>query len=265
MPDEALTIDREEHQLDVGDVSLHFYTIRGADFVTLLEPGDGSDAGYWGSFPEVLNARTGASVVLYDRAGFGNSERVNTPHDMLQEAMWALEGLSQLGLDRRLILVGHSYGGWLVQLIASESSDAVAGLVLIDPGTTEYFGASEVAPHFQKRRAEAIQRILEVPREEWTNWHHAFLRELEADWGKRLSTMARANIPDGVPYCVITAGIPWLEETSEQWRAAHEHLAGSSPNGRLIVSERTGHMIPNEDPELVLQAVEATIERAKPN
>ncbi len=70
-------------------------------------------------------------VVAYDRAGVGAS-------DPTGELTLASQVADAAALIRCLdtgpcILVGHSWGGLLVQLVAWEHPDLVAGLVLVDP------------------------------------------------------------------------------------------------------------------------------------
>ena len=81
---------------------------------------------------------TGGTVVTYDRAGFGRSDFPKTLYNMIEEVDWFMEGLHQLGLDGDIILIGHSYGGWLIRLTASRYPEAVCGMVFIDPFSTEF-------------------------------------------------------------------------------------------------------------------------------
>jgi pimeloyl-ACP methyl ester carboxylesterase len=76
-----------------------------------------------------------ARVCLYDRAGDGWSElgpHQRTFHQIVYELHTLLD---KAGVKPPLVLVGHSYGGWLVRLYASTYPADVAGMVLVEAGT----------------------------------------------------------------------------------------------------------------------------------
>jgi len=74
-------------------------------------------------------------LIAYDRAGVGASDPVS-PLTVEGEVADLTALLSQAG-QGRCILVGHSWGGLLVQLVAFSHPELVAGLVLIDPAHEE--------------------------------------------------------------------------------------------------------------------------------
>ena len=78
----------------------------------VFQAGGGAALDAWGDVPARAAARTVATVVAYDRAGMGQSEV--GPIDLTPEAELDQLGraLDQLGL-RRIVLVGHSFGGLL--------------------------------------------------------------------------------------------------------------------------------------------------------
>ena len=66
----------------------------------------------------------------YDRAGLGWSERASTPRVTTQivEELRAL--LAEAKIPSPFVLVGHSFGGLLVEAYAIRYPDEVAGLIL---------------------------------------------------------------------------------------------------------------------------------------
>jgi pimeloyl-ACP methyl ester carboxylesterase len=74
-------------------------------------------------------------VIAYDRAGVGASDPV-WPLTVEGEVADLAALLSQAG-QGRCVLVGHSWGGLLAQLVAFSHPDLVAGLVLVDPAHEE--------------------------------------------------------------------------------------------------------------------------------
>ncbi len=74
-------------------------------------------------------------VIAYDRAGAGASDPAS-PLTIEGEVADLAALLSQAG-NGSCVLVGHSWGGLLAQLVAFSHPDLVAGLVLVDPAHEE--------------------------------------------------------------------------------------------------------------------------------
>jgi hypothetical protein len=63
---------------------------------------------------------------------------------------------------------------------------------------------------------------------------------------------------------VITAGIAFLKpEESKAWREAHERFTTSMKGAILVVAEKSGHMIPGCEPDLLVSVVSEVIRLAK--
>ncbi len=72
-------------------------------------------------------------TVTYDRAGLGRS-KASDEDPTAATITRRLHGLlGQLGAPPPYVLVGHSYGGPLIQFYAATYPNEVAGLVLVDP------------------------------------------------------------------------------------------------------------------------------------
>src|SRR4051812_22126696 len=105
----------------------------------IFEAGLGSEGYVWWGVSESVSSTTRACT--YDRAGVGTSrQRPGNPPTsagaMAREA-WAL--FDAAGLTGPLILVGHSYGGMIVQLLAAAHPDRVRGAVLVDSSSRHQF------------------------------------------------------------------------------------------------------------------------------
>jgi pimeloyl-ACP methyl ester carboxylesterase len=107
-----------------------------APTLVLLHEGLGC-VGLWGDFPDQLSAATGAGVLVYSRAGYGQSSPVKLPRPlnyMDDEARDVLPRLlDEIGFQRGL-LIGHSDGASIAAIYAGSHQDHhVGGLVLIAP------------------------------------------------------------------------------------------------------------------------------------
>lgn len=111
----------------VGEFNLNFRIIPGSETTILLESGGGPQLNYWGRLPDMLARQTGATVVAYDRAGVGKSDLPSTPYDVREDASMMWQALGSLGLDKHVILIGHSCGGVINRLSGRGSRCAPCG------------------------------------------------------------------------------------------------------------------------------------------
>jgi pimeloyl-ACP methyl ester carboxylesterase len=68
-------------------------------------------------------------------------------------------------------------------------------------------------------------------------------------------------LPPDRPLLILWHGIPSEPvELEPQARAAMTELVQQSANGKLVVAENSGHLIPLERPELVIDAINQVVE-----
>ena len=120
--------------MKVGGVELETVEIAGAEpALVFLHEGLGSVA-LWRDFPSRLAAATGRRALLYSRAGHGQSDvpaRDRTPEFMHEEALEVLPELLRVAGVARPVLVGHSDGGSIALIHASQHP--VSSLILLAP------------------------------------------------------------------------------------------------------------------------------------
>jgi pimeloyl-ACP methyl ester carboxylesterase len=78
-----------------------------------------------------------ARVCSYDRGGDGWSDLGPHPRTMHQIVYELHTLLDKVGVKPPLVLVGHSYGGWLVRLYAATYPKDVVGMVLVEAGADD--------------------------------------------------------------------------------------------------------------------------------
>lgn len=74
-----------------------------------------------------------ATVVAYDRPGYGWSTQADRPVDAASTADDLHEALAAGSLEGPYLLVGHSFGAFYVRTFAERCPDQTAGIVLLDP------------------------------------------------------------------------------------------------------------------------------------
>ena len=107
-----------------------------APTLVLLHEGLGSVA-QWRNFPQQLVDATGFGVLVYSRAGYGASDRVELPRPldyMTREATGVLkEVLDTAGIEQA-VLLGHSDGATIATIYAGSVSDMrIRALILMAP------------------------------------------------------------------------------------------------------------------------------------
>lgn len=121
--------------VDVGGWRLHLNCTGEANPsqpTVILEAGVGDFSVEWSLVqPEVAKF---ARVCSYDRAGDGWSELGPHPRTFRQIVYELHTLLEKAGIKPPLVLVGHSYGGWLMRQYASTYPADVAGMVLVEAG-----------------------------------------------------------------------------------------------------------------------------------
>jgi pimeloyl-ACP methyl ester carboxylesterase len=241
----------EDKSFDFGQGQLHFRVIRGAAPTIVLECGAGENATQWASLQPEIARLTGRAVVSYDRPGYGKSDLPSSPYDPVLEMRQLQQGLKRLGLDREVILVGHSYGALLNQLYASQNPKTIRGVVLVDPNTVGFIdsigGVGELMKAVPAQLPEPIQAT------------KRFLAGYEA----AVESFRPVPFRSDLPMVVITAGKPWwpTEDWNRLYSAAHEKLVEGNPNRSRLVADGCGHNVPGDRPDVVLAAIKAVVAR----
>jgi len=258
-------IESVESLIQTGKYRLNFRIIKGNNLTILLEAGGGMDSREWNKIAPELAGRTGATIVSYDRAGFGKSDLPETPLDMGEEIEWLWQGLQKLELQKDLILVGHSFGGWMIRLFASEHPEAVRGMVFVDPFTNEFVDMLGIEYLDNHPMAGKIPFDTSHP-DKLSKYQRALVRMVGDGLGPKMEVMRKTSVRSEIPVAVITSGKPFLPKKEEQeaWRLSHEQMAASIEGATLIVAEESDHMVPSRQPELIIEAVLDVIKKEFP-
>ncbi len=147
--------------IDIGGWRLHLNCTgtRGAQApLVILEPGIGDFSVEWSLVqPEV--AKT-ARVCSYDRAGDGWSEIGPHPRTFKQIGYELHTLLDRAGERPPYVMVGQSYGGWLVRTYRTSYPSEVAGIILVDAGEDD---PERLMPDGSVGRASMLAKGIAVP------------------------------------------------------------------------------------------------------
>ena len=119
--------------VDVGGHRLHVNCRGSGGPVVLLESGIAASSLSWTLVqPEIAKF---TRVCAYDRAGLAWSDAASCPRSFEQIVDELETVLARTAPGERYVLVGHSFGSFVVRAYAARHPRSVAGLVLVDPPT----------------------------------------------------------------------------------------------------------------------------------
>ncbi len=243
-------------RVDIGHgMALHIQCEGRERPVVVLESGLGEGVEAWSRVQRHVAAF--ARVCAYDRAGHGRSDPFQFPHSNRQMARELFALLQKAGERGPYVLVGHSMGGTNVQLLLDEHPESVTGMVLLD-SSPEPAPVEKMPPALVADFERNIQRLEGLDLKTW----RAGFEELRA---------SKRSLGDK-PLLVLVAGKPqsdpnFAPEQAREFLAARqreqEPLASLSSNAALVTVPESGHHLPSEAPEVVVQAVFAVVDAAR--
>jgi pimeloyl-ACP methyl ester carboxylesterase len=208
-------------------------------------------------------------IIMYDARGHGYSEKPDGPYD-LRTHVEDLVGLVQALNIHKPILIGHSMGGSIVGLTGATYQELAAAIIMEDPPMEE-----------------ALEQLNETTFEDWRKWltkqasmpkahlmnqartkFHPGWDDFTYDhWAesKKLVVPRVLDIVKGkgfhnprdyfmkitVPTLVLKA------DAKKESRKRHLEAASLLPQGQLIHIDGSGHIIRNDRPKEMKQAVRA--------
>jgi pimeloyl-ACP methyl ester carboxylesterase len=152
------------------------------------------------------------------------------------------------GFKDNFILVGLSYGGFLIQLFSFLYPELVSGLVLIDPMNVKF------VDRFGFENLNAVTPYFENPTKDYEKAGNRMVDFFPA----ALETMRGKELPNRIPVTLITSGNPPF---SDVWRKCHQEMVMNSAKHKLLIAEGNNHDIVEENPEFVLNAILELVNR----
>jgi pimeloyl-ACP methyl ester carboxylesterase len=190
-----------------------------------------------------------------------------TTQDMVDE-LHAL--LAAADIPGPYVLVGHSAGGLVTRLYASEYPDEAVGMVLLDSAHEDgWLRFQEALTPEQWAVIEALtvtnQELLDAYPEAERIWTAPLADD--ATTGQVRQARRDAPLPP-LPLVVLKRGIPsgdpfpgWPSEKMEAIQLdLQKDLATLVPNAHFAVATESGHDIHQDQPELVTEAIRQVVE-----
>jgi pimeloyl-ACP methyl ester carboxylesterase len=212
-------------------------------------------------------------VCAYDRAGLGFSDpptvRPRTSRDVALDLHKLLAVAREAG---PYVLVGHSIGGYHVRVYAAQFPDEVVGVVLVDSSHPDQVRAflDSLPPadpnepeEWQAYRAQ-MDSMLNDPSsnpEDLDIAASAAQVRASGDLGDVLLVVVTAN--QGIPPSASEIQADLYKRLSQVWLRLQADLVGLSPQGTQVFATRGGHYVQEDDPEVVMEAIQRVIQAAR--
>ena len=283
--------------VDIGGRRLNVVCQGDGRSTVWLEAGLNDFSVQWDAVQRGLAATT--RVCAYDRAGLGWSD----PPDGVPDLEAAASDLARLVRDHRpgrpVVLVGHSYGALIVRVAAERLGSLVSGVVLVDPAhedqldelpalrgalgsAASVFRALDLASRagalaalqpwipargLTGRAKEAYASALAT--RPYFRWAAA---ETEA-LAESAELLQRRRVPFGsVPLVVISRGraepLPGADphrvaDDEARWQRLQRRTVALSLQGSQRIAGGSGHAVPQERPDIVIEAVREMVVRSR--
>ena len=217
----------------------------------LFENGSGADVTMWDPILKPLANITHATLITYDRAGFGKSELDSTNQDInkhgILNGIEGLEiGLKKLGYDGNIMLVASSFGGFCATLYAARHSATVKTAVWVDINHVSWFTNAFVDTEMneRKRNSEIIKN----------RSFSSYYQQLNLK--NTIELMRKTPFPTTIPVIDLVSEFNFPDSVSSaRWRDCHRQFAAAQPNREGIFAYGCGHIIFQDNPLLVIGAI----------
>lgn len=218
----------------------------------VFESGFGQGTDVWKDV--IADLGVDCRCIAYARAGLGRSGTDGKPKPIEAHLQDLGAVIDSLAPDRKVVLVGHSYGGLLATEFARKYPERLHALVLVDPATMQQRHAFKAADHARVLADDqALLSMLPPP----MGADYALLIA-QLDNAAAAAPRAMPDLPVALLTSTQVADEPFVFEETAQgkslWKAQHAALfAGFSQGTHHYFT--TGHNIHRENPKAVADAI----------
>lgn len=258
-------------RFDVGGYYLHIHCMGKGDPTVIVDVGLGDDSTDWQIIQQTV--AKSAHICVVDRAGYGWSDFGPSPRTSEKIAAELAILLEKANLQPPFVLVGHSFGGYNIRLFAANYPDKVAGVVLVDASHEDQYNQFQIKLPDNDHQYSSIvispklAYLASSPAKPAALSERAFYAakaEIMA-LNKSATQLHRAPTLPAIPLIVISRGKPeWygptkLQQREKTWQSLQQNLSQLSPISTHMFAHKSGHDIPQQQPEIIVEAIEQVI------
>ncbi|MDX1519658.1 MAG: alpha/beta hydrolase, partial [Gammaproteobacteria bacterium] len=237
----------------------------------IIEAGIGGSLANWLPVQKALSPELRTCV--YDRAGYGMSYEGSGARTAGQIAEELAALIRYADLPGPYILVGHSFGGYVVQIFARKKLADLAGVVLVDSSHPDQVqrlaGLDEIGDtyrHIINGPVSIRGGAFSDAKEFWNMLNgqrkSIFTQMYELKYFSESAEEVRnaGTFPD-IPLAVITRDRELLPTTGEghsyetEWQDMQRELVALSSHGWQTIARDSSHVIHIDDPDLLVREI----------
>ena len=291
-------VRKPDRMVDIGTAKIFLNcTGKGGSPTVVIEAGAGAWSIHWRKVQSEVSKTN--RVCTYDRAGLGKSTSGKMPRTAKQAALDLEQVLSKSNEPGPYVLVGHSYGGWVIRIFRDAYPERVAGMVLVDSAHHAQWeklpmalqmveaGISGFKTRFDalnsgKVGVESFPSGLPAPlKQEYyaalkqESMQQAFISELESS-GLSAKQAGETKALGSLPLMVLSAGnsfaafIPDNEQNKSMlaglnstWMEMQNELATLSKGSEHLISRNAHHSMNQDSPFLVAYSILLLTDKVK--
>ncbi len=198
----------------------------------------------------------------YDRAGVGKSEPFNNDRSLENISSELKELLEKVKISKPFILVGHSRGGLIARFFANKYPDKICGLILIDPALPE---------HRSMKRSQRTDK----EKVEFDAFYNSFCTDsikysatIRSEFNAADSaSISGKNFPSNIPITILASNKITKDKYSKADTKIKVDLLNAylktAPQIKLILTNKSGHFIHEDEPKLVVKEILLMINKIK--
>ncbi len=225
---------------------------------------------YWGGTHRTWNKvaaelQSSYRIVTYDMRGWGQSGATENGYSIAALADEATALIQHLGL-KKYVLIGHSMGGKVAQLVASRNPAELVGLILVAPATPTPSHLPDEAKqqqvHAYDNRETVIQTIAFLTArtpdaetvEQIVQDSLSGTPEAKLAWpiSAMLEDISREVSKITVPTLVLAGEHDRLDSVEQHRREVIARISGT----RLEIISDSGHLLPIDEPVRTARAID---------
>ncbi len=240
----------KETQIDLTTHKLTAYSkINNSKYLVVFESGLGDNHTIWDEKSVATKISSKSDVLLYDRAGYGKSEKGKEPRNIAKLSEELDSVINKFSNGRKIILVGHSLGGFIIRDYAIKNPTKIAGLLFIDPSHETFNRPSQ-------KQENLITFLVGIA----SKGAKMEAKQLIED-AQYMATLP--NLPN-VPVIVLTSmkqddtninADQAYNKTRQDWYNSHELLKNGVTDFTHIQTTNSSHYIMKDEPNLIFESL----------